>query len=594
MTEWQGKNLLCFGDNLEFLADEHLFPDECVDLIYLDPPFNSQQSYNVLFKETSGTPAAAQIKAFEDTWTWDMAANEALTQIHQDPAVPEPLVELMKTFMNFLKPSPMMAYLVQMAIRLVHMHRILKKTGSLYLHCDPTASHYLKLILDAVFGPRHFLNEIVWKRSSAHSDTKQGMQRCGRIHDIVLFYAKSSQYEWCPQFTPYSRDYLESEYRHVSADGRRYKETDLTAARPGGDTEFEWRVKRPAGQGRRWTADLQDEHKTPQARYEYKGVRPYRGRYWAYSMENMREFAEAGKLIHRETGMPRLMHFVDEMPGVSLQDLWDDIRPTLGHEKLGYPTQKPVVLLKRIVAASSSAGAMVLDPFCGCGTTIDAVETLNRESPDDPPRTWIGIDVTHLSINLIKHRLTRFLPPPDYEVLGEPVSRSGAGALAQHDPFQFQFWALGLIGARPMGGKKKKGADRGIDGVRFFVDEVKGKQPVIKRMLVQIKSGKVGVKDIRDFVGTLRRENAELGVFVTLKEPTQPMRTEAAAAGSYVSPWGNQAYPTVHILTIEELLADPHRPNPRCLQIPGGSAQHTLPEAPKHKPKTAKQGKLWG
>ena len=236
---------------------------------------------------------------------------------------------------------------------------------------------------------------------------------------------------------------------------------------------------------------------------------------------------------------------------------------------------------------------MVLDPFCGCGTTIDAVETLNREHPKEPPRSWIGIDVTHLSINLIKHRLTRFSPLPEYEIIGEPASPSGAAALAQQDPFQFQFWALGLVGARPAGGTKKKGADRGIDGVRFFVDEFEGKKPLIRRMLVQVKSGKVGAKDIRDLVGTITREKAELSVFITLEKPTKPMKTEAASAGMYVSPWDDQAYPVVQILTIEELLADPHRPNPACLQIPGGASQHTLPDAPKHKGKKTKQGALW-
>jgi len=565
MTEWQGRNLLCFGDNLEFLTDAGLFPDECVDLIYLDPPFNSQQSYNVLFKETTGTPAAAQIKAFEDTWTWDQAANEALTRIHQDASVPAPLVELMKTFMNFLRPSPMMAYLVQMAIRLVHMHRVLKQTGSLYLHCDPTASHYLKLVLDAVFGPKQYANEISWKRSSAHSDTKQGMARYGRIRDVILYYHKAKDWKFNPQFTPYSSNYVDTFYNNVDEDGRRFTTSDLTAARPGGDTSYEWR-----------------------------GVRPYKGRYWAYSKENMEEFERQGRLVYTKSGAPRYKRYLDEMPGVPLQDNWDDISPVGGGAQgMGYPTQKPLELLKRIVSASSNPGDVVLDPFCGCGTTIDAVETINRENPGERARTWIGIDVTHLSINLIKHRLTRFVPPPEYEVIGEPASPSGAAALAQHDAFQFQFWALGLIGARPTGGRRKKGADKGIDGVRYFQDEQRKGAWVTKRMLVQVKSGKAGARDIRDFVGTMTRESAEMGVFVTLQPPTKPMRTEAATAGTYSSPWDGQAYPKVQILTIEELLADPQRPNPRCLRIPGGTAQHTLPEAPKHTQKQDKQAKLW-
>jgi hypothetical protein len=285
----------------------------------------------------------------------------------------------------------------------------------------------------------------------------------------------------------------------------------------------------------------------------------------------------------------------------------------MAKERLGYPTQKPLGLLKRIVAASSNPGDVILDPFCGCGTTIDAVETVNREAvcgtaapavqenitpeggraTNNKPRTWIGIDVTHLSVNLIKHRLTRFVPPPEYEVIGEPASLSAAEALAKDDPFQFQFWALGLIGARPAGQSKRKGADQGIDGVRYFMDESKGGQGLLKRMLVQVKGGgNVGSKDIRDFVGTISREKAELGVFITLTGPTQPMRSEAATAGMYTSPWDKKAYPKVQILTVEELLKDRSRPNPRCLLIPAGADQHTLPEPPRHRRRASPQGSL--
>ena len=568
MTEWEGKNLLCYGDNLGFLSDKDLFPDACIDLIYLDPPFNSQQDYNVLFKETSGTPAAAQIKAFEDTWRWDMAANEAITRIHQDSDVPAPLVELMTTFMDFLKPSPMMAYLVQMAIRLVHMHRILKATGSLYLHCDPTASHYLKLVLDSVFDPRNFRNEIVWQRTISKSLMSRKLPN---NHDLLLCYQKTDSAVWRSDemFMPYDPDHLDektaSKYKHRDKDGRVYRLDNL----------------------------INPNQNRPNLTYEFLGVR----RVWRWTRERMQKAYEDGLVVQTKPGsVPQLKRYLDEQRGRPFGDVWVDIPPinSQAQERMGYPTQKPLELLKRIVAASSNPGDVVFDPFCGCGTTIDAVETLNRENPKEAPRTWIGIDVTHLSINLIKHRLTRFSPLPEYEVIGEPVSASSAAALAQQDAYQFQFWALGLVGARPAGGKKKKGADQGIDGVRFFVDEFQGKKPLIKRMLVQVKSGKVGSKDIRDLVGTITREKAELAVFITLKKPTKPMKTEAASAGMYVSPWNNQAYPVVQILTIEELLADPHRPNPACLQIPGGASQHTLPEAPKHKGKGDKQKELWG
>jgi hypothetical protein len=285
--------------------------------------------------------------------------------------------------------------------------------------------------------------------------------------------------------------------------------------------------------------------------------------------------------------------YLDESPGIRLQNLWDDIAVigSQAAERMGYPTQKPLELLKRIVAASSNPGDVVLDPFCGCGTTIDAVETLNREHPEHPPRKWIGIDITHLSINLIKHRLTRFAPPPEYDVQGEPASAAGAAALAEGEKFQFELWALGLVGARPASGKPKKGADRSIDGVRFFQDEQRRGVWTAKKMLVQVKSGHVKAGDIRDLVGTMSREQAELAVFVTLEEPTQPMRTEAASAGLYTSPYDGQGYPRVQILTIDQLLADPHRPNPSCLRIPGGAGgpNLTLPEAPKHRRQGARQ-----
>jgi hypothetical protein len=413
------------------------------------------------------------------------------------------------------------------------------------------------------------------------------------VHDTILFYAKGEDFIWNEHFEPYDEKYIETFFEQIDSDGRRWKRMDLTGAGTrNGETGLAW-----------------------------KGIDiTAKGRHWAYPPSELERLDAAGR-IHwpaKADGMPRLKQYLDEMPGVPLQDVWTDLSPihNLAAERLGYPTQKPLGLLKRIVAASSNPGDVVLDPFCGCGTTIDAVETLNREMGSDvaqppsavpegakatqpgaaglqkqPPRRWIGIDITHLSINLIKHRLTRFTPPPEFDVMGEPQSTAGAAALGAQDPYQFQFWALGLVGARPVGGAKKKGADKGIDGVRFFNDEQKGGAWIAKKMIVQVKSGHVKAGDIRDLAGTLAREGAEMGVFITLEDSTQPMRTEAAAAGTYTSPWDHQAYPKVQILTIAELLADPHRPNPRCLQIPGGAGgpSATLPEAPKHRPKRVRQ-----
>ena len=295
----------------------------------------------------------------------------------------------------------MQSYLTMMAVRLIEMKRVLKETGSIYLHCDPTASHYLKLLMDAVFGSGLYLNEMTWKRSSAHSDTRQGMSRAGKIRDVLLVYTKTEDYVWNPQYMPYTEDYLGAEYRHIAPDGRRYKETDLTAAKPGGDTEYVWPVKRPTHEKTRWSADLMDEYLKPEPGWEYKAVIPYRGRYWAYSKANLASFWNEGRLIHRETGMPRLMQFADDMPGVPLQDLWDDIPPVLGNERVGFPTQKPLALLERIVKASSNEGDWVLDPFCGCATAPVAAENLGRK--------WVGIDISPKAVELVNLRLKEMM-----------------------------------------------------------------------------------------------------------------------------------------------------------------------------------------
>lgn len=534
-------NQLLFGDNLSILR-ERIEP-ESVDLIYLDPPFNSNATYNVLFAEKSGEKSAAQITAFEDTWHWSL---ESEATYHEVVKAGSRLAELMQTLRGFLGQNDLMAYLTMMAPRLAELHRVLKPAGSIYLHCDPTASHYLKLIMDSIFGPKRFLNEIVWKRSSAHSDTKQGMARCGKIHDVILLYTKSDNYVWNPQYTPYTQEYLESEYRHLAPDGRRYKETDLTAAKPGGETEYLWPVKRKLEKGERWQADLTEEYKKPCAGWEYKQVPPYDGRFWAYSKANLIEFAEDGHLIHRSTGMPRLVQYADEMPGIPLQDVWDDIPPALGNEDLGYPTQKPNALLERIVLLSSKEGDLVLDPFCGCGTAVAAAELLKRR--------WIGIDITHLAITLIKHRLANAYGPDlePYEVIGVPEDLSGAGELAKLDRYKFEWWALGLIDARPAQ-DKKKGADSGIDGHIYFFDDNSGRA---KKIVAQVKSGHVTRNQIGDLNNAREREKAEIAVFVTMERPTDAMLKEAAAAGFYEPEFfPGEKVARVQIITIEELLS---------------------------------------
>lgn len=510
------KNTLYYGDNLLVLRE--YLADESVDLIYLDPPFNSSRTYNVLFKDESGLDSEAQVAAFEDTWHWNQATQATYYELVT--ASPDRVGQMIGALYTFIGANQMMAYLVMMAARLVELHRVLKPTGSLYLHCDPTSSHYLKIILDTIFGAKNYRAEITWKRSSAHSDTKQGRKAYGNIADIIFYYTKSDNFTFNPQFTPYDESYINNFYKYTDAEGRRYRLSDMTG--PGG-----------AAKGN--------------PSYEVMGVT----RYWRYSKEVMERLIAEGRVIQTRPGnVPAYKRYLDEMPGVPLQNIWDDIPPVAAQaaERLGYPTQKPLALLERIVEASSNPGDLVLDPFCGCGTTVAAAQALGRK--------WIGIDVTHLAIALQKYRLKEMFPDADFAVIGEPTTLGAAQQLAQDDRHQFEWWALSLIKARPVGaqaGSKagKKGADQGIDGVLTFIDDATNKP---KRILVQVKSGKVSSAQVRDLVGTVKREKAQMGVFITLEEPTGPMLKEATTAGFYESPGFNRAYPAIQIFTIKQLL----------------------------------------
>jgi len=516
------KNQLYFGDNLDILR-RHI-PVGSVDLIYLDPPFNSNATYNVLFSEKSAEKSAAQITAFEDTWHWGEEAAAAYHEVVT--AGPRKLADLLQALRSFLGQNDMMAYLTMMAVRLVELHRVLKPTGSIYLHCDPTASHYVKLLLDSIFGPKYFRNEIIWKRTSAHSSAK----RYGPIHDTILFYSKSSSYIWNNQYTKYDQSYLDEMYRHVDENGRRFTLSDLTGAGTRkGETGQVWR----------------DVDVTK------------RGRHWMFPPNELDRLDREGKINWPKTGtIPRLINYLDEMPGVPVQDIFIDINPLTAQpkERLGYPTQKPEALLERIIRASSNEGDLVLDPFCGCGTAVVVAERLHRR--------WLGIDITHLAINLIKNRLQNTFGPEQlalYEVIGEPADAKSAEALALENRHQFEWWALSLVNAHPAQ-DKKKGADRGIDGV-IVCGEGQGQY---QKMLVSVKSGHVNAAMIRDLKGVLEREKAALGAFITLKPPTRPMREEAAAAGFYVPEnFPEQRFPKLQILTVADLFAGKKLDYPR-------------------------------
>jgi len=534
-------NHLYYGDNLKVLR-ESIAPSS-VDLVYLDPPFNSNANYNLLFKSPGGEKSHAQIEAFEDTWHWTQEAEEAFDEVMQSGH--GDVAEMLRAMRAFLRENDMMAYLTMMCVRLIELHRVLKETGSLYLHCDPTASHYLKIILDGVFGKENYRNEISWRRSAAHNDSKQGSKRYGNVRDVIYFYTKTKDWQWNTQYTEYSEDYIKSMYRFVEPDtGRLYRKDNLTAARAGGDTRYEWRVKRPVDG--EWVADLEEAYLSPEEGWEYKGVLPYGKRIWAYSKDNMKKFALEGRIAYSESGMPNYKRYLDEMQGVSLQNDWDDIRAASGKEYLGYPTQKPLALLERIINASSNEGDVVLDPFCGCGTATHAAEKLGRK--------WIGIDITHLSVSLIEKRLRDAFPDVTFEVHGTPKDEEGAAALAAADKYQFQWWAVSLVNAVPFGGKKK-GADGGIDGHIYFKPDGR----TTEKAIVSVKGGQnVGVSMVRDLGHVIDREKAKIGVFITLAPPTREMEKEALKAGFYETEFGK--YPKIQILTIAELF-DGKKPN---------------------------------
>ncbi len=510
---------LYYGDNLQILR-EHI-ADESVDLIYLDPPFNSKRDYNLLFKTPKGHESDAQITAFEDTWHWGGQAQDEFREIAKCRNTD--VAEMMQALRAFLGENDMMAYLTMMANRLLEMHRVLKPTGSLYLHCDPTASHYLKIVLDGVFGKENYRNEIIWKRSYAHSDGAQGSKHFGRITDTIFFYTKSDLAKWNVLYGAYDEEYVERDYRRVDENGRRYRLDNIQG--PGG-----------AQKGN--------------PSYEVMGVT----RYWRYSKEKMNQLMKAGRIIQTKTGtVPQYKRYLDEMPGVPVQNLWDDL-PVINNrakEYLGYPTQKPLALLERIISASSNEGDVILDPFCGCGTALDAAQKLKRK--------WIGIDITHLAVSLIEKRLKNRYPAlakkGAFSIEGVPQDFAGARDLAERDKHQFQLWACSLVNVQPYRGGKK-GADQGIDGLGF-IEVAKAKT---EKVLLSVKGGEhVGSSMLRDLIGTVEREKAAIGLFVTLTPPTKPMITEAASAGHYESPH-HGAFPRIQILTISGLLDGTERP----------------------------------
>ncbi|NIT04413.1 site-specific DNA-methyltransferase [Candidatus Saccharibacteria bacterium] len=465
------KNKLYYGDNLSVMRNRQWFPDGSVDLIYLDPPFKSDEDYNLLFKEPSGKRSAAQIRAFEDTWHWDEAAQQSYEDVLAN--APETVARFITKMRELLGPNDMMAYLCMMAPRLVEMHRILKSDGSIYLHCDPNASHYLKALMDAVFGPNRFRREIVW-RIGWVSGFKTRANNWVRNHEILLYYTKGAKFTFNKQYKPYDPD------------------------------------------------------------YERRG-----------------------------TGKPT-------GPGIPFDDVWNVgdepmnltsiMIMSYSSEKMSYPTQKPLNLLRLLIRASSNPGDVVLDPFCGCGTTIVAAHMEGRR--------WAGIDVTHLAVGLNKYRLEASFGPDihkEYDVFGEPADVPGAEDLAKSDPYQFQWWSVGLVRGRALVQDRKRGPDKGVDGVVYFIDDESG---VAKRIILQVKSGKVTVREMRELRGVVDAQGAEMGAMICLRKPTEPARKFAVSAGSYISPISGARYPRLQSITAGELLEGEMVKHPGYVVLP--------------------------
>jgi site-specific DNA-methyltransferase (adenine-specific) len=479
-------NTLYYGDNLKILRKYQA--DESVDLIYLDPPFNSKRAYNVIFKDQTGKDEAAQIQAFEDTWSW-RGAQDSFEEIMQGKC-PAALKNMIKSFRQFLGTNNLMAYLVMMAIRLVEMHRVLKNTGSIYLHCDPTASHYLKILMDQIYGVENFKNEVIWKRFNFHADAK----RYGRLTDRLLFYTKTSMFTWNHQCKPYSEDYIRSHFK-TNKNGRLFRLDNLNP---------------PGGRG---------------PVYEFCGVtRP-----WRFTKDKMEKLLQEG-----------MIRYFDEMPGQAIPDLWDDVYAINPQSKelLGYPTQKPQALLERIIQASSNEGDVVMDPFCGCGTAVAAAEKLGR--------SWIGIDITHLAISLIKKRLRDHFPNVEFTTVGEPESVEAARELFKQSAFQFEAWAVSLLGGQPF--KSKGGGDTGIDGLLYFKDY----QGKYYKIIIEVKGGGYQPKDVRALESVLSREGAPMGILLALEAPTPGMLSHAASLGKWNMPDGAKEYPVLQIFTIQD------------------------------------------
>ena len=494
-------NSLYYGDCLEVMRE---WPDESVDLIYLDPPFNSNAKYNVLFSNAN-PGETAQFQAFDDTWYWDEAAIERYGRLSK--AVASPLCDYVTAMRKIIPESGMLSYLTYMGERVVELRRVLKSTGSIYLHCDSTAGHYLKILMDSVFGATSFRNQIVWERRQDKHNLAQ--RHMGKAHDMILFYGKTDMAKYRKQFLSYSEEYIGSHYKHKDSRGL-YRTLPCTNESGG---------NKP---------------------YEFRGV----NRAWRFKPERMEKMFNAGLLTQSTPGGPfYYKKYLKDAEGVLLQDLWCDIPPARGKEKTGYDTQKPKALLKRIIEASSNPGDLVLDPFCGCGTTVEAANDLKRR--------WIGIDISSFAVRLIKQKRLKSIIG-EVKTHGIPVDMVSAKLMAREQAFQFEAWAVTLIPG--MAPNKKQVGDKGIDGRgHLYIEDIESSTLV----LVQVKGGNFTANDVRAFARVIEENKAAMGIFLTMdKKVTKDMRTVATSFGSLKYPGSSKEYPRFQFWSIEEYFDD--------------------------------------
>ncbi len=522
-------NRLYYGDNLTIMAE---WPSQWVDLIYLDPPFNSNRNYNAIYKDETGRPLPDQVEAFCDMWELDDERERAIRTmpvLMREAGIDDAITEFWRLWMQALRGTQprLLAYLSYMAQRLLVMHRLLKPTGSLYLHCDPTASHYIKALLDSVFGHDNFQNEITWQRTTAHSDAK----RYGANTDTILFYGKSEYFKFNPQFQPYGDDY-KGRFRRKDDDGRLWTDGDLTAkGLTGGGYE-----------------------------YEYKG----KNELWRVPLETMERLDGEGRLHFTNRGGIRIKRYLDELPGRPVQALWDDIPPinSQAAERMGYATQKPLALLERIISASSNPGDVVLDPFCGCATTVEAAHNLGRK--------WIGIDIAiHAVKRVASVRLEQrlgLIEGQDYIVEGVPRTVEGAQDLWRRDPYHFQKWAVeqsdGFVTTR-------RSADGGVDGRLYFAVP---HERDLQSMVIEVKGGRnVNIADVRSLAGVLDHDSALIAGLIVLHPPAERQArnfTRFMAEAGSLDILGIE-YPRLQLLTVDDIL------DGKRFQTPTVAGRHT-------------------